>query len=56
MHKIISDDLGLQIYLDELTPDKILQVTGESDSSTPSMLTGQQICEQVEEAMMSANV
>ena len=51
-HRIASNDLGLTIYLDELTPDEILQVTGESDSSTPSTLTGQQICEWVKEAVM----
>ena len=39
--------------MDELTPDEILQVAGESDSSTPSTLTGQQIRERVEEAVMS---
>ena len=39
--------------MDELTPDEILQVTGGSDSSTPSTLTGQQIHEQAEEAAMS---
>ena len=53
MHRIASSDLGLDIHLDKLTPDEILQVTGGSDSSTPSMLTGQQIRERAEEAAMS---
>ena len=53
VQRIASSDLGLDIHLDELTPDKILQVTGGSDSSTPSTLTGQQIREQAEEATMS---
>ena len=53
IHKITGSDLGLTIHLDELTPDKILQVTGDSDSSTtPLTLTGQQICERVEETVM----
>ena len=56
IHKIASDDLGLNIYVDELTSDEILQVTGESNSSTPSMLTGQQICKRVEEAVMSQHM
>ena len=52
-HRIASDDLGLTIHVDELTPNEILQVAGGSDSSTPSTLTGQQIQERVEEAVMS---
>ena len=52
-HKIASDDLGLQIHVNELTPDELLQVAGDSDSSTPSTLTGQQIRERVQEAVMS---
>ena len=53
VHRIASSDLGLDIHLDELTPDEILQIMGGSDSSTPSTLTGQQICERVEETIMS---
>ena len=53
IHRIADSTLGLDIHLDELTPDKILQVTGGSDSSTPSTLTGQQIRERAEEAAMS---
>ena len=53
MHRIAESELGLDIHLDELTPNKVLQVTGGSDSSTPSMLTGQQIRERAEEATMS---
>ena len=53
IHRIADSNLGLDIHLDELTPDEILQVTGEGDSSTPSTLTGQQIRERVEEHTMS---
>ena len=53
IHRIAESELGLDIHLDELTPDEILQVTEESDSSTPLTLTGQQIREQVEEHTMS---
>ena len=53
IHRIAESELGLNIYLDELTPDEILQIMGESDSSTPSTLTGQQIHERVEEHTMS---
>ena len=53
VHRIAESELGLDIHLDELTPYEILQVTGDSDSSTPSTLTGQQIRERVEEHTMS---
>ena len=53
IHRIAESELGLDIHLDELTPDEILHVTGGSDSSTPSTLTGQQIRERVEEHTMS---
>ena len=53
VHRIAESELGLDIHIDELTPDEILQVTGGSDSSTPSTLTGQQIRERAEEATMS---
>ena len=53
VHRIAESELGLNIHLDELTPDEVLQVAGESDSSTPSTLTGQQIRERVEEHTMS---
>ena len=53
VHRIAESELGLDIHLDELTPDEIIQVTGGSDSSTPSTLTGQQIRERAEEATMS---
>ena len=53
IHRIAESNLGLDIHLDELTPDEILHVTGGSDSSTPSTLTGQQIRERVEEHTMS---
>ena len=53
VHRIAESELGLDIYIDELTPDEVLQVTGGSDSSTPSTLTGQQIRERVEEHTMS---
>ena len=53
IHKIAADDLGLNIHLDELTPDEIILVMGGSNSSTPSTLTGQQIRERVKEAVMS---
>ena len=53
VHRIAESELGLDIHLDELTPDEVLQVTGGSDSSTPSTLTGQQICKRAEEATMS---
>ena len=45
IHRIAESSLGLDIAIDELTSDEILQVTGGSDSSTPSTLTGQQIRE-----------
>ena len=54
IHRIASSELGLDIHLDKLNPDEILQIMGGSNSSTtPSMLTGQQIREQVKEVMMS---
>ena len=53
IHRIAESELGLDIHLDKLTPDKILQVTGGSDSSMPLTLTGQQIHERVEEHTMS---
>ena len=53
VHRIAESELGLDIHLDELTPDEILRVMGESDSSTLSTLTGQQIHERVEEHTMS---
>ena len=53
IHRIAESELGLEIHLNELTPDEILHVTGGGDSSTPSTLTGQQIRERVEEHTMS---
>ena len=53
IHRIAESNLGLDIHVDKLTPDEVLQITGESDSSTPSTLTGQQIRERVEEHTMS---
>ena len=53
VHRIAESELGLDIHLDELTPDEILQITGGSDSSTTTTLTGQQIRERVEEHTMS---
>ena len=53
IHRIAESNLGLDIHVDELTPDEIIQVMGGRDSSTPLTLTGQQIRERVEEHMMS---
>ena len=53
IHRIAESELGLDIHLGELTPNEILQITGGSDSSTPSTLTGQQTRERVEEHIMS---
>ena len=53
VHRIAESELGLDIHLDELSPDEVLQITGGDDSSTPSTLTGQQIRGRVQEHTMS---